>query len=261
MLKTFIYEESKGKWLEEQRSLFLFDVCAILDDEARKIYVWKGPKITKSKFNHGIARLTEQLNQFDRLKIDLVLLSKKVPDRIQGKLNEMLESIKQEEIFERFHFSRFVTIRGFLIVSILIIILTILSCYNITSSFSKSIINGNYLFSAEQYSNWISFSFSLSIMIAACFAINLIIGIFEAESQVILFSSIGLIINIGISIYLNQGIFLFLFEEGSTASAYLIKQNDVILFNILILSAIITYLIPNTVKLVYFVKTYKTFII
>ena len=92
------------------------------------------------------------------------------------------------------------------------------------------------------------------------FILNIIIGLYEMEAQVIIFSLMGLIICSGILLYLQQGIYLFLFQEGSTSTLYLIKIQDITLFYIIILSAIAIFELPNLLKLISFIRTYRKYI-
>ena len=86
------------------------------------------------------------------------------------------------------------------------------------------------------------------------------LGIIEVEYQAIVFSSIGLTVCIGLTIYLLQGVFLFLFQVGSTPSVYYIKQNDVVQFLIVVLIGTLVFEIPNVIKITSFIKTYRKFI-
>jgi hypothetical protein len=41
MLRTFIFDESKSHWIEEEQHLLSQDVCAILDEENANLYLAK----------------------------------------------------------------------------------------------------------------------------------------------------------------------------------------------------------------------------
>lgn len=88
----------------------------------------------------------------------------------------------------------------------------------------------------------------------------MIIGLYEMEAQVIIFSLMGLIICSGVLLYLQQGIYLFLFQEGSTSTLYLIKIQDITLFYMIIFSAITIFELPNLLKLISFIRTYRKYI-
>jgi hypothetical protein len=88
----------------------------------------------------------------------------------------------------------------------------------------------------------------------------IIIGIIEIEYQVITFSLLGAIICTGLVIYLQQGIFLFLSQEEPSSSIYHIRQNDMVEFLIVIVLGIIVFEIPNTIKLISSIKTYRKYI-
>jgi len=172
----------------------------------------------------------------------------------------MLLKIQQGDKKEYYKFSRFTTLRLYLIFLVVSIILPILSLVNLGSSLSWTKIDANFEIAAEAYKNWLLIPFILIIISLILFSIMIIIGIIEAEYQVIVFSLLGVLICSGLGIYLQQGIFLFLFQEGSSPSIYIIKQNDVIEFLIVVLLGIIVFEIPNVIKLISFVKIYRKFV-
>ena len=60
MLKTYIFNEPNKRWVEENTSLLYHDLCAILDEERKIIYLWNGPKSSKERLNKGY-KLLENL--------------------------------------------------------------------------------------------------------------------------------------------------------------------------------------------------------
>ncbi len=259
MLRTYIFNESKSSWTEEDQRLLLHDVCVFLDETNKKIYIWNGPKSSKEKFKKGFELVGEILSNYPDLKLQLIVLKKDIPTNIESKLNSMLESAKKEEITTLL-FSRLSTIRFYFIFLLGVIILPIIALANLSLSLIWPVSNGNYEVSSALYEMWINISKIIMIITLILFILNTIIGIIEIENQVIIFSTAGLIISIGIVIYLNFGIFLFLFQEGSTLTDYLISREDLFFFFFLNLIAILIFEIPNIYKFVSFLKTYRKFI-
>jgi len=259
MLRTFIFDESKSHWIEEEHRLLSHDVCAILDEEKEIIYLWSGPKSKKAKFRKGYIQVKELISSFPELNIQFVMAKKNFPIEIQNKLESLLESIKlgKDNVLK---FSRFTTIRIYSISIIATVILPILSFLNLSTSLAWSVSNGNYQVNSTMYDNWINNSKIFTIITIILFSINIIIGIIENEHQVIIFSLNGLIISVGLIIYLNQGIFLFLFQGDSTLTNYLILQKDIFVFLLLNLIVILIFEIPNIYKSISFFKTYRKFI-
>jgi len=259
MIRTFIFDEDKSHWLEEERSLLPHDICTILDEEKEIIYLWKGPKSNKEKFRKSYAQIKELISNFSNLNLQVVMTMKNFPFDIQNRIESLLESMKMgnEKILK---FSRFTTIRVYSISSIISILIPILLFVFLSSSLFWSISNGNYEVTSTTYDFWIDTSKLLIIITIILFSINIIIGIVEFENQVIIFSLTGLILSIGLLLYLNQGIFLFLFQEGSTLTNYLILQRDIFIFLLIILITILIFEIPNIYKLMSFFKTYRKFI-
>jgi len=259
MLRTYIFNESKSSWTEENQRLLLHDICVFLDESNKKIYIWNGPKSTKEKFKKGYELVGEILSNYPNLKLQLIVLKKDIPSNVENKLNSMLESVKEEKI-KALLFSRLITIRIYFIFLLSVIILPLISFINLSLSLLWPVSNENYEVSSELYKLWINTSKILMIITSILFILNIIIGIIEIENQVIIFSLAGLIISIGIVIYLNFGIFLFIFQEGSTLTDYFISQEDLFFFLFLNLITILIFEIPNVYKFVSFLKTYRNFI-
>ncbi len=259
MLRTFIFDEPKSNWIEEDHLLLLHDICAILDEEKSKIYIWNGPKSSKERFKKGYNQVKELLSNYPDEEFQIVQLEKEVPSKIQNHIDSMLESVKNKDE-NLLKFSRVATLRVYFIFSICVIIIPIISFLNLSSSLLWSFSDGNYQISSKFFEIWIKLSTNLIFSTLFLFIINIIVGIVERENQVILFSVTGLILCSGLTLYLNQGIFLFLFQGGSTLTNYFISQKDIIIFLLLSLITILIFEIPNIYKFISFLKTYKKFI-
>ncbi len=259
MLRTYIFNESKSNWIEEDQRLLLHDICIFLDEKNKKIYIWNGPKCSKEKSKKGYELAEELISKYSDSKLKLIILKKDIPINIENKVKSMLESTKKEEV-KSLLFSRLSTIRFYFIFLLGAIIIPIISLINLSLSLLWTVSNGNYVVSSVLYEMWINTSKILMIITLILFILNIIIGIIEIENQVIIFSIAGLIICIGLVIYLNFGIFLFLFQEDSTLTDYLISQQDISSFLFLNLIAILIFEIPNVYKFVTFLKIYRKFI-
>ncbi|MFX0006213.1 MAG: hypothetical protein ACFFAV_05725 [Candidatus Hermodarchaeota archaeon] len=259
MLRTFIFDETKSHWIEEEQHLLSQDICAILDEENVILYLWNGPKSKKKKFRKAYKQLKLLIANYRELNIQLIMSKKNFPIQIQDKLNSFLDSLKSGKKMN-LKFSRFITIRLYSISIIIAVLLPIISFLNLSTSFFWSKFLGNYEVNSINYTNWINFSKIITLIALIFFSINLVIGIVEYENQVIVFSLNSIIISIGIVFYLNQGVFLFLFQEGSTSTTYFILPKDVFIFLLLNLTALLVFEIPNIYKLLSFFKTYRKFI-
>ena len=259
MIRTFTFDETKSSWNEEEHQLLLNDICAVLDEEREILYLWTGPKSSKQKFRKAYRQSKELLSNFPELKIQFLLAEDNFPDEIHGNLKAMLGTIEMEKK-EKLLLSRIISIRIYSISIIITVFLPFLFLINLYSSLLWTEINGSYLVSNVSYDNWINNS-KLYLLITLIFLlINIIIGVIEIENEIILFSVDGLIISIGLLLFFNQGIFLFLFQEGSTLNDYFIKSGDIVNFLLLNLVTILIFEIPNIYKLISFFKTYKKFI-
>jgi len=259
MLRTFIFDESKSHWIDEEHRLLSQDICAILDEENDVIYLWNGPKSKKAKFRKGFKQLNQLVSSFPDLNIQFVMAKKNFPIQIQNKIDSLLESMKLGK-GKVLKFSRFTTIRIFSISIMISVILPILSFLNLSTSLFWPMFNGNYQVNDINYATWINNSKIFTLIALIFFSINILIGIIEHENQVIIFSTNSMIISIGLIMYLNQGIFLFLFQEGSTPTTYLILSKDILIFLLLNSMALLIFEIPNIYKLISFFKTYRKFI-
>ncbi|MFX0022374.1 MAG: hypothetical protein ACFE9S_08600 [Candidatus Hermodarchaeota archaeon] len=259
MLRTFIFDESKSHWIEEEQRILSQDICAILDEENVILYLWNGPKSKKKKFRQAYKKLKLLVGNYPDLNIQLVMSKKNFPIQIQNKFNSFLDS-KDSGKRMKLKFSRFTTIRIYSISIIITVILPILSFLNLGTSLFWPRILGNFEVSNISYESWINISKIITLVTLIFFTINILIGIIEYENQVIIFSINSIIISMGMVIYLNQGVFLFLFQEGSTSTTYFILPRDIFIFLMLNLTALLIFEIPNIYKMISFFKTYRKFI-
>jgi len=259
MLRVFIFDDSKSQWKEEEHGLLSHDICVFLDEEKEMIYLWSGSKSTKKRYKKGYKQLKELTSNFPELNLQFILVRKNFPAEIQKKLESMLESAKREE-GSTLIFSRFTTIRVFFIFLLGVIILPTISLLNLSTSLFWPISNLNHEVNSNTFKLWINISKILMLITIFLFLINLIIGITEMESQVIIFSFGGLAICVGIFFYLNFDIFLFIFQDGSTLTNFLILKSDLLFFILIITLSVLIFEIPNIYKLISFLKTYRKYI-
>ncbi|MFX1455135.1 MAG: hypothetical protein ACFFDB_07135 [Promethearchaeota archaeon] len=259
MLRTFIFDDSKSQWREEEQGLLSHDMCVILDEEKELIYFWEGLKSNRKRFKEAYSQLKRLLSNFPELNIQLILTKKNFPEEIQSKIEDLLELARIEEK-GGLMFSRFTTIRTFLIFSLGVIIMPIISLLNLFTAlfWPSSTLNVEVI--STVFRSWLNISKIFIILTIIFFAVNLLIGIIEIEPQVIIFSIIGLIICIGLIFYLNFDIFLFLFQSGSTQTNYFILKSDIIRFILFNLVPIIIFEIPNIYKFISFLITYRKYI-
>ncbi|MFX1379134.1 MAG: hypothetical protein ACFFA4_08555 [Promethearchaeota archaeon] len=258
MLRTFIFDESKSHWIEEEHHLLSQEICAILDEDNKILYVWNGPKSKKKNFRKGYRQIKQLVSNYPNLNIQLVMAKKNFPILIQNKLDSLLESTKLGKQ-KHLKFSRFTTIRIYSVSIIISVILPIISFFNLSVSMFWPSFNGNYQVGKLIYANWLNNSKLITLITLIFFSINIMIGIIEYENQVIILSINSMIISIGLILYLNQGIFLFLFQE-ETSTTYQILQKDIFNFLLLNFIALLIFEIPNIYKLTSFFKTYRKFI-
>ena len=259
MLRCYVYYEDKKTWIEENH-LLLHDIAAFLDEEKNIIFIWRGLKSSKDHFKNAYNSVVDLTLNYPANTFHLELLKDKIPEYVQKRIDQMLEIVKKQEVEGRFKFSRLITIRLYCIFGLMGLIIPLLLAINLSSSLLWSKINGNYNVGANSYDIWIDNSRILTIIILILLLVNIFLGIIEQEYQIIIFNVSGFIINIGQLLLLNQGIFLFLFQPGSSTNTYLILQKDLNLFLILNLIAISTYELPNIYKFLIFIKTYHKYI-
>ena len=258
MLRAYIYNEENKVWLEEE-SLLKHDLCAILDDDEKILYIWNGPKSSSELLEKGYKSIENLLSNHPNVEIQLIKLKKRIPPKIKNKIDIMLASIEgDEDIF--LQFTRRSTIRLFFLMSLSILIVSIFSLWNIFRFSNISTWTGNVVIKPDKYETWINISKILIFLCLIFFIVNVGIGILENEHQVIIFSATGLIICIGIVLYINQGVYLFLFQIRSDSSFYVIAQADINWFFFTILIAELIYLVPNFYKFIIFIIKYREYL-
>ncbi|MFX0026794.1 MAG: hypothetical protein ACFE8M_10285 [Candidatus Hermodarchaeota archaeon] len=260
MLRSFIFNEIKNNWVEEDEYLFYHDLCAFLDEDNQIVYLWRGPKSTKARYKKGYHSLSELISKEKQLKIQINVLAEYIPDSIKERLEKMLIAAQKQKEISKYKFSKFATIRLYSVFLIISIIFPIFSLLLLINYVFWPISYGNYVVSSQLYQNWLFFPKILLLISLIMFILNIIIGLYEMEAQVIIFSLMGLLICSGILLYLQQGIYLFLFQEGSTSTSYIIKIQDITLFYIVIFTAITIFELPSLLKLISFIRTYRKYI-
>ena len=75
MLRTYIYNEDKKVWLEEE-TLLMHDLCAILDEDDKILYIWNGPKSSPERFEKGYKTIESLLSNYPNMDLKLIKLKK-----------------------------------------------------------------------------------------------------------------------------------------------------------------------------------------
>ena len=91
MIRTFLFDEEKSQWLEEERILLAHDICTILDEDNEIIYFWSGPKSNKIKFRKGYKHVRDLISNFSNLNLQLIMTEKNFPLDIQNKVDKMFK--------------------------------------------------------------------------------------------------------------------------------------------------------------------------
>jgi hypothetical protein len=258
MLRFFIYDTNEKLWKEEDIILF-HDIVSILDEDEKILYYWQGPKAEKKKKAEAKTVFNQLLKSLD-LDLEVHLSEENLPQKIQRKLEQKLKITQKSEAAEKYKFTRFSTIRVYLVFLIILNILGIISMINLFSLLILNLNGDNIIVSSQFYTEWL-FRYRIIMIIILIFLIlSILIGIYERDYQVISFSTIGLITSVGILFLLNQGIFLFLFQPGSTETFYYISSLDVTLFIFMNSLGLIMIIIPHIYELIHFIITYRKFI-
>ncbi|TFG01093.1 MAG: hypothetical protein EU541_00445 [Promethearchaeota archaeon] len=260
MLKTFIYNKEKDKWIEETEILLFHDILAIFDEKSNKIFLWKGPEIKESILIQGKERLKELISTYSEDEWIINEKKETFPNEVHKLLNEMLKPTKERKKEDILKFNHFFTIRLCFLILIGIVIFLVLSLISILIPLFSPRLWGSYIITATFYDYWIiSYQSFVIISLILCI-INILLGIYERDLDLIIFSLMGIIISIGIILYLQKGIFLFLHQPGSTSSIYYISILEITVFSLLNLIALMIALIPHIYKLYSFGKVYWKFI-
>ncbi len=261
MLKIFIYDQIKDTWIEETQILLFHDLAAIFDEDSKQIFVWQGNNIKKSKIKNGLECLEDLLSKTSNYNWKIITKENNFPDIIHQTIDSMLKATKERKQEEKLKYNHFLTIRLSFILLIGILVFIVLSCINLIIPLFSSVINKAYQISASKYNLWLNLYQIFTIFTLIFLACNFIISIYEQEIEMFIFSLIGIIIDIGILLYLRQGIFLFIHQPGSTYSLYLISIDDLTTFILLNLSSILIILCSTFYKLYKFALTYWKYIL
>jgi hypothetical protein len=259
MLRTFIFNE-ENRWIEETQILLFHDICAFIDTEDEQIYIWTGPNIKKARKKKAKSQLFSLLSENSDKNWNIIENQTKFPSEIVNRIENMLEIARENKKMGKLKYSTFSTIR------ITFVLLTISSFLKVLSiAFVANLLllpsdTTTYQISSSNYFFTLSIYRIITISTLFLFIINFLIAFYEKNLRIIILSIIAVIIDIGILLYISQGIFLFLFQEGSTDTLFLILKSDFILFVMLNSTALLIETVPNVYETVSFFKTYKEYI-
>ncbi len=260
MKRTFIFDIENENWIEETEILLFHDILAIFDENSHSIYLWKGPEVKETKIEQGKIRLKELISSTSDFKWKINEKNESFPSEIQEILNSMLEPTRERRKEDALKFSRILTIRICFLLLIGITIFNTLSLVSILIPLFFPTSGTSYLISASFYTIWLTLYQAFAVVTIILCIINIIVSLYERDEGVFIISLMGAITNIGIVLYLQKGIFLFLHQPGSTSSLYLILVLDMIIFFLLNLMALLIAFLPNLYKLISFTKVYWKFI-
>ena len=258
MLRTFIYQDEH--WVEETKHLLLHDCVAFLDEEERTVYLWNGPKSTQKRLEMSYDSVTDLMMGLPDDSLQLTVLLDNIPEKIQNKIDVMFEGVRQERESQKRTFSSLITIRLYVIFSILTFILPLFSILNLLKFLSFPMASGITAIYSTDFSTIFTISSALTITTLIFLIFNVIIASYERDYKVAVLALIGVVTCIGIALYLSQGIYLFTFQPGWTATRYLILQIDLFAFFALNVFAVLLFEIPNLLKFIAFVRTYRRYI-
>lgn len=261
MLKIFIYDEVKDRWIDESQILLFHDLAAIFDEEKHSIFLWKGNTLEQSKFQKGLDRLKALLTEMKLNTWKIINAENKFPTKVKRKLEEMLQATKQRKKEENLKFNHLLTIRLTFLFLLMAVVFTIISFINLIRVFFYPKANNTVQISASQYEVWLTLYQVFTILQVICIACNLIISIYEGDIELFIFSLISSIITIGILLYIRYDIFLFLNQRGSTYTLYLIPGKELTTFVLLNSMALSIIFASNSFKLYKFIFTYWNYII
>lgn len=251
-MKIFIFDENLENWVEEETSLLLHDLAIFLDEKNKIVYLWQGPKSKKKKKEIGFKSLSLIQEKYQNFK--LKILKDNIPPEIHTQLMNLLKKFgKKEKIILK----RTIYLKLYLIFGLIGTILSFIYYLNLLSSLSWVQTNGSLQINAQIYDRWILTSQILIIIFLLIFIGNQALSFIINRIIPIIIAVIGVIMSIGFLLYISQGIFLFLFQSGSTTIIYLISKSDLGIFLLINFIGIIILVFPTIYSIFWIFKHSK----
>ncbi len=257
MLRAYIYNHENDNFEEIEDNLLYHDICLILDEERKSIFLWKGPEITKNLLIKARTSLKSVLTNYSDFKLVELEDSELLPSNVKDQINKLLKGVQEKEFIEKYKFSRLVTIRLFLLLELIGIGLSFAFLGFLSSIFNWLVIGGVDSATFEIWLLGLRIPVLTNIFV---YILIFIIGVFEREDDIIIISITSVLISIIISIYLTQGVFLFIFQEGSSSDFYVISPIEIVSFFFVNLFACLIISVPNVIKLIGFIRMYREYI-
>ncbi|TFF90466.1 MAG: hypothetical protein EU548_02870 [Promethearchaeota archaeon] len=260
MLRIFIYHEDQDKWVEERSHLLHHDLAAFIDEDEKIIYLWNGLESTKDKLKKGRKALLHLLKVYTENSYQINTIKKKIPPHLKLYLEHLFADTKKEQKAKDYRYSHFSTIRIHFLLSLITLVLPLVALFILNSSLFWEASEYSYIISSEAYNGWWLSIFIIIMISLLLFIPQLAMSVYERDQPIMFFSITSIIICVSFLVYLQQGIFLFQFQPLSTPNLFYIAKSDIYWFVLLTISAIMLIEIPNFIKTINFLITYKQFI-
>jgi len=222
-LFVYVLDRVKAQWIETEQ-LFLHDIALLIDNKAKKGYLWFGTKSDLTARTEG-ERLAKDL--IARYKsYELLVMSETIPLKVELEIQQLLgeeadptkNKMPRTKTMIAFWNGAYLAIGCFLIVIFI----------NMRMLFFEN-YNGNIRVDQASFGNTIQLAVILSLITCGIYIFELIMGLINQKFFLVICSASALAMIIGATLYQAQGEFLFEFLEGSTATVFLIRFSDVII--------------------------------
>ena len=245
----YVFDKQLNQWIEAD-NLYPHDIALLIDNKAKKIYLWFGDRSEKADREQGTHLAKDLMTKYKMY--EFTILSDVIPLKIQAEIEDLLGERgdpKKNKI------ERTIPMRLFPKIGIIAIALMGLLFINNLRMYFWDTTN-----LIAQVNHWTFndlFEISAIIGLAAIgfFVIEVIIALMSKKIFLIVTAFVSLFIAIGAVLYIGEGEFIFEFVPGAIEDyIYLITVVDISIHNTWVAIAVIGSAVPIGIS-VYQIRT------
>jgi hypothetical protein len=218
----FVYVLDHDQWIETE-SLFPHDIALLIDNKAKKAYLWFGDRSDEALRDKAQQLATEMMKKYTMY--ELIVLGTTVPMKIEAEIENLLgENADPTKLkIARTKAMIYFVYLGYAgIIALLAVVIN-----NIRMLFWDS-VDDSYVISSWLFNNLFDVSVIISIIVVVIFGVQFILGLLSQKTYLVVSALACAGVALGMMFYLAEGELIFEFLTGSSQETFLIRITDVL---------------------------------
>jgi hypothetical protein len=219
---VYVLDRVKAQWIETEQ-LFLHDIALLIDNKAKKGYLWFGSKSELAARTEAERLAKDLISKYK--SYELLVMSETIPLKVEIEIQQLLgeeadptkNKMPRTKSTIAFWNGAYCAIASFLVVVFL----------NMRMLFFDN-VNGNLSVDQWTYNDVIRLAVIVSLISCGIYVFELITALITKKTFLVICAAAGLAMVAGATLYQAEGEFLFEFLDGSPANYFWIRLSDVI---------------------------------